>query len=143
MYFGRFQQGGELYLTVRTTTRGTLNPDTPLSAPFLQIYREASPPVKVLDSSYLAAYQPGLMTGVFRLSVFFGALFTTADRYFAIVRWTDSGGNGVQAVYPFELMPGGNSDGAVIAMAEVVRPDARYLLCSTDGGLLVRRKNPR
>lgn len=142
MFLGRLRQGDEIYVTQQATVRGTLNPTIPLAAPTYQVYRDGSPPTRLVDTK-MAAYQPSLSNGVFRLSTFFGPLFGTPGNYFIVVRWTDANGNGCQRIHTFELLPSGNSDGAIITMAEVVRPDARYILCTTDGGLLVRRKNPR
>ncbi len=142
MYLGRFKQGDEIYVTQQVTALGTLNPTIPLASPWYQVYRDDTVPVRLVDTR-MAAYQPSLSDGVFRLSTFFGSLFGTPANYFIIVRWTDANGAGCQRIHTFELLPSGSPNGAVITMAEVVRPDARYILCTTDGGMLVRHKNPR
>lgn len=141
MYLGRYAQGSEIPLTIHTGTAAGA-PEWPAAAPFVEVWKDGSPLVRLV-ADRMAAYQPGVRAGVFRLGILLGALFSAAGRYFVVVRWTDSNGIPVQVAGSFELLAGGSARGTVTSMTEVVRPDARYLLTATDAGVILRRKNPR
>lgn len=141
MYLGRLQQGMNLNVTVRTGTPAGV-PGWPTARPVVEVWRDGATPTK-LDVVPMASYLPGVIEGLFRACVFLGALYPTAGRHFVVVRWVDQDGTPRLLAGSFELTGGGNAAGTVIAMTEVARPDARYLLTSTDAGTISRRKNPR
>jgi hypothetical protein len=138
---GRFQQGMNLNVTIRTANAANV-PNWPDLRPQIEVFRDASPPVKLLSAG-MASYQPTVVPGVFRYTEYLGTLYPTAGRHFVFVRWTDQDGNPRLISGSFELVGGGNSAGTIISMFAVARPDARYLLTSTDAGTISRRKNPR
>lgn len=140
-YLGRFQQGEELPLTLQCID-STFVPADPLYEPVATIYRDGAPPT-LIETRYLAADLRGVQDGLFRLPLFLGQVYSTAGRYLVIFRWQDAGFNAHSMVASFTLLPGGSPDGAVIALKYVERPDSRYLLFQTDGGRLVRGRNPR
>jgi len=142
MYLGRYQRGSEIYITLQATKQDGVTPDVPESAPFIQVYIDGNPPL-LLQTVVMSAYQPGAFPGSFRASMFLGNLYTSTGDHFCVVRWVDSDGLPCTQAYRFELIAGGDGNGSIISMTEVVRPDARYLLCQTDAGNLIRRKNPR
>jgi hypothetical protein len=130
-----------LYVTIRTANAANV-PDWPDLRPRIEIFRDVSPPTKIL-SALMASYQPTVVSGVFRYSEFLGPQYPASGRYFVFVRWTDQDGNPRQIIGSFELVGGGSAAGTIISMFAVARPDARYLLTSTDAGTISRRKNPR
>ncbi len=141
MWLGRYQQGMDLVVWCRTDNPDSV-PDWPDMRPRFEIWRDAASPV-LMQTAEMASYLPGVVEGVFTYTVYLGPLYTTAGRYFVFIRWTDQDGNPRQVIGSFELTGGGSSAGTIIAMTEVSRPDARYLLTSTDAGTISRRTNPR
>lgn len=140
-YLGRFQQGDELPLTLQTTDASGV-PEDPFDVPVATVYRDGATP-SLVETVRLAADLRGVQAGLFRLPLFLGKLYGTAGRHLVVFRWVDADSVARQCVGCFTLLPGGSSDGNVIAMAYVQRPDARYLLWQTDAGLLLRGRNPR
>lgn len=140
-YLGRLQQGTELQLVLQCRDAAG-EPEDPLHPPVASIYRDGGTPT-FLESVSLAAALRGVATGVFRLPLFLGPVFSVATRHLLILRWVDQAGRARQRVGVFNLIPGGSPDGAVTAIHYVNRPDARYLMYSTDGGRLLRGRNPR
>lgn len=137
MYLNRLQQGMNLFVWCRTATAGA--PEWPDSRPFVEVWNPSLTKIEVAD---MASYLPGVAEGIFRATFFLGPLYETTGRYMVIVRWVQDGVPQLLAG-SFELTGGGNSAGTIISMTEVARPDARYLLTSTDAGTISRRKNPR
>ena len=123
------------------TTGPTRAPEWPDRRPSVEVLRNADG--ASLYAAELASYVPGMQDGTFRASVFLGTLFDQTGAYSVICRWVDSGGDAWQRVDTFELTGGGSAAGTVLSMTQVLRPDANYLLEGTDGGYILRRKNPR
>lgn len=141
MYLGRYQQGQEIPLAVQCVDAdGT--PADPLTLPVAKLHLDGNPPALV-EVVQLAADLRGVDVGVFRLPHFLGGLYGTAGRYLVTVSYVDAGGVGRVRTDSFTLLPGGSPDGAVISMKYVERPDSRYLIWQTDGGRMVRGRNPR
>lgn len=141
IYAGRVQQGEELLLTLQCSTE-TLVPGDPGFYPRVSVYRDAEPPVLV-ETTRLAAADRGAATGLFRLPLFLGALYATPGHYLLVFRWQTAGGVGRCLTGSFQLLPGGDADGHVIAQAFVGRPDANHLIAQCDSGRLIRGRNPR
>lgn len=69
------------------------------------------------------------------------------DTRFSVGRWQlvvrDSvGGTPSARTLCFDLVVGGDPDGAVVAVADFVLPAAHYLVQELDGGILAKGKNP-
>lgn len=141
MYLGRYQQGEELPLAVRTTDAAGA-PADPQAEPVATIYRDGAALTRVKQVA-LAAHDRGAVAGAFRLPLFLGAEFSTAGRYLAVIRWATAGGAARCRTDCFHVLPGGDADGAVVALTFVARPDANHLVMQTDSGRLVRGRNPR
>jgi hypothetical protein len=141
MYRGRFQQGEELPLTIQTVDGDGL-PADPTTLPVAKVYLDGATPT-LLESFELAADLRGVDVAMFRLPLFLGLLYDTAGRHLVTISYIDSEGEAKVEVSSFTLLPGGSPDGAVVAMKYVERPDSRYLLWQTDGGRMVRGRNPR
>lgn len=140
-YLGRVQQGTELQLVLQCRDAAG-EPEDPQQPPVVSIYRDGATPT-FLETVSLAAVLRGVAVGVFRIPLFLGTSFGTPGRHLLIFRWVDQTGRARQRVGVFGLNPGGSPDGSVTAIHYVSRPDARYLMYSTDGGRLLRGRNPR
>lgn len=140
-YLGRLSQGTEIQLVLECRTALGLGED-PLHAPIVSIYRDGATPT-LLENLTMPAYLRGVAVGIFRLPHFLGSSYSVAGRHLLVFRWVDAAGRARQRVGSFYLTPGGSADGSVTAMHYVNRPDARYLMYSTDGGRLLRGRNPR
>jgi hypothetical protein len=140
-YLGRYQQGEELPLRVQCVDAAGA-PADPAAVPAATVYRDGATPT-LLETVALAAQLRGVEVGVFGRPHFLGPLYATAGPHKVLYRWQDAGGVAHCLPAYFTLLPGGDADGAVIALAYAERPDARYLIYQTDGGRLVRGRNPR
>ncbi len=157
-YLGRYRQGDELSLVIQCVDiNGSgawpikvtdIFSSTGISNPPTVTFR--GPGGTNVLSRVLPADLQGVRKGVFRLSQYLGTEFATTGSYAVFVRYTRATINsGFFATAPivlvghFWLMAGGSPDGAVIAMRAVRRPNANWLIYQTDGGRLVRGRNPR
>jgi hypothetical protein len=141
LYLGRYQQGQELPLLCQCTDVNGV-PQDPTQLPGVKVYRDGATPT-LIESRVLSPDLRGVEDGVFRLPLFLGGLYGTAGRYIGLFLWVDQASVVHQIPFCFTLNPGGSADGAVTAMTYVERPEARFLLYSTDAGRLVRGRNPR
>jgi hypothetical protein len=137
-YLGRYPQGEELPLVVQCDDGS--GPAWPAVAPVASFRGPAG--TNVL-SRVMAADQQGVGDGLFRLPQFLGPEFSSTGEYAVLVRYKDSAGNPRLLAGHFQLTQGGSTDGAVIAVRSVRRPNANWLVYQTDGGRLVRGRNPR
>jgi hypothetical protein len=136
MWLGRFQLGVEVVLPVQCTDAAEA-PSWPDTAPAVEVWSDSA---KVL-ARLMPAAERQLTTGLFRLPLFLAGQFA-AGRYTAIARWENDAFNGVD-IHHFEIVPGGNQRGAVIAMAYFEKAGTRFIVQQLDGGTIVRGKNPR
>ena len=138
-FLGRYQQGVEIPLVV-TCDDGGEEPAWPDLAPVVTFHK---PDGSVALSRVMAADLQGVAVGTFRLPQFLGSEFSATGPYRVVVRYTDASGRARVLPGHFRVLAGGDADGAVVSMRAVRRPDANYLIFQTDGGRLVRGRNPR
>ena len=138
-FLGRYQQGQEILLVVACDDGGG-EPAWPDVAPTVTFHK---PDGSVVFSRVMAADLQGVAEGVFRLPQFLNSEFSATGPYRVVVRYTDESGRARVLPGHFRLLAGGDADGAVVSMRAVRRPDANYLIFQTDGGRLVRGRNPR
>lgn len=147
MYLGQRRQGDVIMVTHRAyleaPTVGTFS--VYFANPKIRVYRNTEVPTLVEDYGRMGAYEHPSLPGLFRLGIKLASLYNNAGPYTVRVEWLADTVTQDRVVqyYPFEILPGGDEDGSVIAMCEVVRPDTRFLLNSTTMGRILRRKNPR
>lgn len=141
IYAGRVQQGEELLLTLSCTTEDMV-PEDPDFYPRVSVYRDAEPPALV-ETTRLAAADRGAAAGLFRLPLFLGPLYETPGQYLLVFRWQTQAGVGRSVPGSFQLLPGGDADGHVVAQAFVARPDGNTLIAQCDSGRIIRGRNPR
>lgn len=138
-YLGRYRQGEELLLVVPCDDGGAA-PAWPDVAPTVTFHK---PDGTVALHRVMAADLQGVTDGVFRLPQFLNSQFSTTGAYRAVVRYEDASDRARVLVGHFRVLGGGDTDGAVVSMRPVRRPDANYLVYQTDGGILARGRNPR
>ena len=140
IHFGRQQRGTELVIVLQSfnATESTADPDY---IPTVTIYKDGSSRT-LIQTVKIAADQRGVVGGFFRLPIFLGELYTSTGRYLVAMRWC-TGGIAHCVTGDFYMLPGGSADGTIISMSPIERPDARYVIWQTDGGLIVRGRNPR
>jgi hypothetical protein len=139
MDLGTIQQGQELPLAVHARTATGL-PDLPADNPVASVHR---PDGTLVARVRMGCDQQGVVTGFFRHPLFLGAGFETAGLYSVSYSWEDSLGNACGSVGQFLLRPGGDEEGAVIALQAARRPHATYLIRQSDSATISRGKNPR
>ena len=135
---GRYQLGQEVPLALQCLLGDA--PDTPDSHPTFEVRADASASWTIYNR--IAADEQGITVGFFRQPMMLDARFA-AGRYTVRFRWQDSGANHRTEMHSFQVLPGGNADGAIIAMHHAERPQGRFLIMQTDTGLLKRGLNPR
>lgn len=147
MYLGQYREGDEVVVSVRAYESTPPTGTFPFaeSNPEVRIFRTGSTVELVEGPFQLAAYESPFFPGYFRLPIFLNALYEPTGSYTAEVRWKSTAVNNqiITRYCPFEILPGGSADGMITSLAEVVRPDKRFLMCGTTAGRILRRKNPR
>lgn len=135
MYNGRTENGFELRLHVQCKTAAGIIVE-PDSIPTVDIWNAGS---KVFSGQMFPEERLNA-TGLMVCPVYLAAF--TVGTCQCIFRWTYQGFNGVKLGY-FEIVPGGNDDGSVIAMFYFETPPGRFLVHQTDRGILKMGKNPQ
>lgn len=153
MFLGQYRQGDEVVVSVRAYTAPPLNAFgfprfgyTSDGSPSLRVFKTVDPTPELIDDlRSMAAYEYPAFQVYFRLSVWLDDLYSATGSYTAEVSWLSetSPYNRIVRYYPFEILPGGDDDGTITSMAELVRPDKRFLMNGTTAGNILRRKNPR
>lgn len=147
MYLGQYYQGDDLVINLRayssTPSDAELSFDD--SSPVVKIFRVNSTIELIQSGRFMAAYEHPGIQGQFRINIPLGSAYSTPGYYLAYIQWHYETGDNPLIIRncPFEILPGGSSNGTITAMAEVARPDKRFLLCGTSSGRLLRRANPR
>lgn len=80
-------------------------------------------------------------TGLFFYRTPLGALFSVGQ-WGGSIAWKVAGVARLRA-FVFEIVPGGDTAGAVVSQYFLERPQANYLVQKTDGGTRVFGRNPR
>jgi hypothetical protein len=137
MYRGRYQQGEEIPLGVLCYDSSGV-PTAPDAAPTLEIYSGGS---HILPGKAIPALDKAAVTGLFQHKLYLNEHYP-AGLYQATYRWTKGGFFGLQTD-TFEVMPGGDATGSVVAMTYLERPQASFVLQQRDSGHLFKGKNPR
>jgi hypothetical protein len=135
-HLGRYQQGDIVALSVLCTDANGA-PTLPDKAPVAVL---CSDTVQVLTIR-LPIVDRYTITGFFQHTMQLGTAFVVG-RYRVVYQYTLSGVAYAKAD-AFEVVAGGHADGAGLAMYYYRRPTSDYVLLQTDGGRLIRRRNPR
>jgi hypothetical protein len=136
---GRYQAGDILPVAVQCQD-ATGTPDDPFDNPVCTIYTPAG---VVAERFRLPADLRGVTAGLFRHPLLLPALSSHRGPHTVYVSWQDSDGNAQGRVAVLTLLPGGDPDGAAVAMRSIRRPHATFLVRNTEAGGYEVGKNPR
>lgn len=137
MYLGRYDRGSEVLLVV-SCENGTGVVTAPDDAPTVEVFDLVG---KKLTEGKVPASDTRSTPGLFRFPLFLGANFAPG-KYRSVVRYLLSG-VAYSRILSFDVTAGGDPAGAVISMHQFEKPDARYLVHSTDSGKIFKGRNPR
>ncbi len=134
-YLGRFQQGAEVPLSLQCFAAAE-TPGLPDNAPIVRMYRDGI----LVDSVTLALQQDTQVAGRFGASHPLGA-GDAPGRYVAAY-WYTAGGVPQSQCQVFEVVPGGDPGGPVIAAQVISRPDGDRVLAELGAGMLALGQDP-
>jgi len=135
VYLGRYFQGDILPVTVQcTNAAGT--PTVPDNPPAID-FRGSSGQILQAQMPVLDRYS---VTGLFSYPLRVNASFP-AGRYSATVFYKAGTHNGLD-VHDFEVVSGGDSDGAIVTQYYWQRPEATYLVQQTEAENILLKRNP-
>lgn len=138
MYLGRFQLGDSIPLSLGTRTGdGVLGPQLPSAAPVAKTYDASGTLVETIKLPIKNRYK---VTAYFEKRHRLSSSYS-AGRYLIVYQWVISATT-YQAAAVFDIIEGGNADGAVIALQGVSRPEAIKVLYETESGKLNVGRNP-
>lgn len=137
MYLGNFTQGREVLLPLLAVDDGPT-----------ALWPTAAPRVRVYDADgtlILAAFLPACdrsrATGLFVYRLALDDSFVPG-RYHAYFAWTSSGVVRARAAN-FDVVAGGDADGAVVSLHHLGRPQGDKTVAKTDGGKRLFLGDPR
>jgi hypothetical protein len=137
MWLGCFQLGETVPCLLRTRDAAS-TPTLPEDTPQIVVWRGATDVYRgempILDRQ--------AVTGLFSLPLFLDGTFTTGH-YAIQYRWVLDGGYIGSEQDSFQIVAGGHASGAVVSMYFYERPEARFLVQSTEAGEILPGKNPR
>lgn len=136
-YRGRYQIGTHVPLHV-LTVNGSNVPSFPTDAPRIEVW---SATAKVVSNKAVPVVDRFGQTGLFGHRLFLDGRFS-AGRYTVYYRYLVGTYQGV-VEDTFEVVAGGDGDGAVIALNYYERPHAVFCVFQLDSGRLVKGRNPR
>lgn len=148
MYLGKFLQGDIVHFTHRAwlaDPSAGLVPIARAHPTYTVLNVTGTPTIVGTVDRTMAAYDYATTPGLFRGYVKLGSLFGTAGHYAIRVRAVVPvvGVPTITTYYFFEIGTGGSEYGAVLSLAEFVRPDVRFLVSEVASGDYRIRKNPR
>lgn len=136
MHFGRFTLGQFAPLTC-VCTNGSGTPAAPTYAPTVKVYDSTGTRV-------LSALMPPLdrygATGAFSYELRLGSSYAVGS-YMVSMSWVISGTT-YSAAGNFEVVAGGDADGAVVSMVELRKPHGNWLVQRLDSDQRVLARGP-
>jgi len=137
MFIGRYQLGQSVPIAVQTEGAPG-KPELSDDVPVADLFTAAG---ALVLSKRLPIVDRFGVTGWFLLPVFLDETFEEGN-YLVNVHWADDG-DARAKTYRFEIVPGGDTDGAVVAMHAYDRPHGKFLVQQLDSGRIVAGRNPR
>lgn len=135
-YLGRWQQGQEMPLWVLCTDSSG-NPVLPDAAPQVDVYSHSGLGL----TRTVPVLEPAATTGLFKGSLFLNAGFTPGTWCLSF-RWKVGSYVG-SSLASFEVAPGGDGSGQVLALFYFHQPNADYYVQQRTSGSVFKGKNPR
>lgn len=134
---GRFQLGQDLVAYVLCTDAAD-RPAAPDAFPRVAVYSASGH--HVLDVP-MPIVERGIVTGLFTVRIFLDGSFSTGN-YQMVFRWKVGSHHGGEVQF-FEILPGGDISGQVIALYDYPRPSADHLIQQRTDGSIRKGRNPR
>lgn len=135
-FLGRQRLGFTLDLVLQTRTLADV-PADPDTTPTLKVFTAAG---AIVLNKEVPVMRPRA-TGLFRYDLFLGPEFT-ADAYYSYVFFYSIGSYYGLEGGGFQVVPGGDFDGAVHSMYNFRRPQASYVVHGKERGVVLAGKNP-
>lgn len=135
---GRYHLGEEIAFGI-VAKNSTGLPVEPDAAPTFSVY--AANGTKIISDKKFPPIDRTAVAGIFGYAQFLGMTFA-AGQYLLYVKWVKSGFNG-RYIEKFEVMPGGDAGGNVIAMTEFKKPHNTYIVRQLTSGIISAGRNPR
>lgn len=136
MNLGRFQLGG--FVPVSVSCRAADRPYAPVAAPTFRVYDDGG---LLVTTGKIPPADVGAALGLFIFNLRLDEDFGVGVHSVAI-QFTANGSPRL-AVQHFEIVGGGDTDGAVISAYFYERPHARFLVEKLDSGQRLLGRNPR
>lgn len=138
---GRYQLGE--YVRIPVQTRNASAAETaPSAAPTYTLYKANDTPITGHDTVTMPPKFLGLLTGWFESEIRLSSTFS-AGRYNVLIEYSISGGHTGAEQHSFDVVAGGNANGAYIGLQWYPRPHAKFLVGLLDSNTLEARKNPK
>ncbi len=135
MYLGRYQQGEEALIVLLCSSTADV-PVLPDAAPVADVSGDGF----FVSGIALAVMDPAAAPGLFYARLYLDSRFS--GRCTVTLRWLVSGVlHAREAV--FEVAPGSDPSGGVLALHYYRRPQAEFLVQQRSGGGIYKGKNPR
>ncbi len=136
-YLGKFQLGATvpLYLGCNDGTGALTVPDLP---PQAKIFNGTT----LVESKLMPIEDRYILTGWFRATLFLGRLYSTG--FYTVVYYYSTGSEATHGVDTdnFEIVGGGNVNGAVVGTYFYSRPEANYIVQGLESGQIIKGRNP-
>ncbi len=136
MYLGRYQQGEEALILLLCSDSNDV-PVAPDAAPRADVTGDATGRITGIA---LAVVEPAVATGLFYAKLYLDSRFTGLCT--VTLRWLVSGAMHARQA-TFEVAPGSDASGGVLALYYYRRPHAEFLIQQRSGGGVFKGKNPR
>ncbi len=137
MSLGRYQLGQEVVAYLRCTDADD-RPVAPSAFPRVAVYAASGHPVRDVA---VPIVERGIVTGLFAVRLFLDGSFSSGA-YQMVFRWAAGSHHGSE-VRTFEVLPGGDASGQVIALFDYPRPSASHLVQQRSDGSIRKGRNPR
>lgn len=136
MYLGRFPLGREIRIPA-LCVNAQLVASFPTTAPELDVF---GPLGKIYSGLLMPVRDRSRATGLFYRQVLLNARFSTG-KHQAVIRYQIGSYEG-QVNHTFDIIAGGDDEGAVIAMHWYERPNGAFIVRQLDSGKIVKGRNP-
>lgn len=137
MYLGRYQQGQEVPF-VLLTKGSTGVPVAPDAAPLADVYSSTG---LLASGLKVPALDGAAVTGLFQGFLYLDESYPVGH-YSIEAHWVSGVFTGSMLLY-FEVAPGGDATGQVLALCYYHRPQADFLVQQRTSGRVFKGKNPR
>ena len=135
---GAFQLGDWLPIMLQTRT-GAGVPTAPDAKPTFKAFDSSDTLIETINLPASKAYP--YITGLFEHKRLLDSSYSTGKYYFAL-QWAISSTDYMRLGI-FEILAGGDADGAVMGMNWFELPESKQVVMALDGGALRAGRNPR